>query len=188
VLPIGEHTAVHLAQLLAGERRDRRTRRGRRAVGPWRQAVLVLRWFLDGTRVAVVVVQVATMADPPRRLLLGSDAVAAAAAAGQARVTEDAAWEAVSRSTDRDAALPCPAQEPTQPPVSRLPPRNGHRRLTDRPVGAATRRGVGPADSEIDHASDSTDTNGPGTAPRGGYSIKKKIPSTSIPLFVNLSM
>jgi hypothetical protein len=125
VLPIGEHTAVHLAQLLAGERRDRRTRRGRRAVGPWRQAVLVLRWFLDGTRVAVVVVQVATMADPPRRLLLGSDAVAAAAAAGQARVTEDAAWEAVSRSTDRDAALPCPRANstPWQPsPTPQRPP------------------------------------------------------------------
>jgi hypothetical protein len=52
VLPIGEHTAGHLAQLLAGERRERRTRRGRRALGPWRHAVLVLRWFLDGTRVA----------------------------------------------------------------------------------------------------------------------------------------
>ena len=52
VLPIGERTAVHLAQLLAGERRERRTRRGRRSLGPWRHAVLVLRWFLDGTRVA----------------------------------------------------------------------------------------------------------------------------------------
>jgi len=75
--------------------------------------VLVLRWFLDVTRVAVVVVQVAIMADPPRRLLLGSDAVAAAAAAGQARATEDAACEAVSRSTDRAAALPCPRANST---------------------------------------------------------------------------
>jgi hypothetical protein len=56
VLPIGEHTAVYLAQLLAGERRERRTRHGRRALGPWRHAVLVLRWFLDGTRVAQLAV------------------------------------------------------------------------------------------------------------------------------------
>ena len=52
VLPIGEHTAVRLAQLLAGEQRKRRTRRGRRALGPWRQAVLVLRWLFDDTRMS----------------------------------------------------------------------------------------------------------------------------------------
>ena len=52
VLPIGEPTAVRLAQLLDGERRRRRTRRNRRALGPWRHAVLVLRWFLDATRIA----------------------------------------------------------------------------------------------------------------------------------------
>lgn len=56
VLPIGEHTAVRLARLLAGERRARGTRTGRRALGPWRQAVLVLRWFLDGTRIAQLAV------------------------------------------------------------------------------------------------------------------------------------
>jgi hypothetical protein len=28
------------------------TRRGRRALGGYRQAVLVIRWFLDGTRLA----------------------------------------------------------------------------------------------------------------------------------------
>ena len=51
-LPIGEPTAAYLAGLLDAERRRRRTRRGRRALGPWRHAVLVLRWFLDATRVA----------------------------------------------------------------------------------------------------------------------------------------
>ena len=52
VLPIGEPTAAFVSQLLAGERARRRTRRGRRALGCYRQAVLVLRWFLDATRVA----------------------------------------------------------------------------------------------------------------------------------------
>jgi hypothetical protein len=56
VLPIGEPTAAHLSQLLAAHRRQRGTRRGRRALGPWRQAVLVLRWFLDATRVAQLAV------------------------------------------------------------------------------------------------------------------------------------
>lgn len=53
-LPIGEPTVAYLSGLLNTERRRRRTRRGRRALGPWRHAVLVLRWFLDGTRVAQI--------------------------------------------------------------------------------------------------------------------------------------
>jgi DDE superfamily endonuclease len=52
VLPIGEPTVAFLSGLLAGERARRRTRKGRRALGCYRHAVLVLRWFLDGTRVA----------------------------------------------------------------------------------------------------------------------------------------
>lgn len=52
VLPIGEPTVAYVSGLLDAERRRRRTRRGRRALGSWRHAVLVLRWFLDATRVA----------------------------------------------------------------------------------------------------------------------------------------
>lgn len=52
VLPIGEYTAVRLARLLDGERRRRGTRPGRRALTPWAQAVLVLRWLADATRVS----------------------------------------------------------------------------------------------------------------------------------------
>jgi hypothetical protein len=52
VLPIGESTVAFLSGLLAGERAERRTRKGRRLLGCYRHAVLVLRWFLDGTRVA----------------------------------------------------------------------------------------------------------------------------------------
>jgi len=51
-LPIGEPTVAFLSGLLAGERARRRTRKGRRALGCYRHAVLVLRWFLDGTRIA----------------------------------------------------------------------------------------------------------------------------------------
>jgi hypothetical protein len=80
VLPIGEHTAVHLAQLLAGERRERRTRHGRRSLGPWRQAVLVLRWFLDGTRVAQLAVDNQISGSTAYRYLHeGIDVLAAAA-------------------------------------------------------------------------------------------------------------
>jgi hypothetical protein len=52
VLPIGESTIAFVSGLLAGERARRGTRRGRRALGCYRQAILVLRWFLDATRVA----------------------------------------------------------------------------------------------------------------------------------------
>jgi hypothetical protein len=56
VLPIGEHTAARLARLLADDQRQRGTRKGRRVLNPWRHAVLVLRWFLDATRVAQLAV------------------------------------------------------------------------------------------------------------------------------------
>ncbi|GAA0965159.1 hypothetical protein GCM10009555_003980 [Acrocarpospora macrocephala] len=42
---------LFLAALLHAERRRRGTRRGRRSLGCFAQAVLVLRWFLDGTRI-----------------------------------------------------------------------------------------------------------------------------------------
>jgi hypothetical protein len=56
VLPIGESTVAFVSGLLSGERARRGTRRGRRALGCYRQAVLVLRWFLDATRVAQLAV------------------------------------------------------------------------------------------------------------------------------------
>jgi hypothetical protein len=52
VLPIGESTVAFVSGLLAGEQARRGTRRGRRALGCYRQAIMVLRWFLDATRVA----------------------------------------------------------------------------------------------------------------------------------------
>src|SRR5919202_162946 len=50
VLPVSEETVQFVSALLAAERRRRGTRGRRRALGCYRQAVLVLRWFLDGTR------------------------------------------------------------------------------------------------------------------------------------------
>jgi len=52
VLPVAEETVQFVSGLLAAERRRRGTRPRRRALGCYRQAVLVLRWFLDGTRLA----------------------------------------------------------------------------------------------------------------------------------------
>ncbi|HEX2073703.1 MAG TPA: transposase family protein [Geodermatophilus sp.] len=52
VLPVAEETVSFVSGLLAVEQRRRRTRRRRRALGCFRQAVLVLRWFVDGTRLA----------------------------------------------------------------------------------------------------------------------------------------
>jgi hypothetical protein len=56
VLPIGESTVAFLSGLLAGERAVRRTRKGRRVLSCYQHAVLVLRWFLDGARVAQLAV------------------------------------------------------------------------------------------------------------------------------------
>jgi hypothetical protein len=52
VLPVAEESVLFVSALLAAERRRRRTRPKRRALGCYRQAVLVLRWFLDGARLA----------------------------------------------------------------------------------------------------------------------------------------
>jgi hypothetical protein len=50
-LPVGEHTVLFLSGLLHAERQRLGTRTGTRALGCYRQAVLVLRWLLDGTRI-----------------------------------------------------------------------------------------------------------------------------------------
>jgi hypothetical protein len=52
VLPVREQTVLFLSALLKAERVRRGTRTGSRALGCFRQAVLILRWYLDGTRLA----------------------------------------------------------------------------------------------------------------------------------------
>src|SRR5947209_15742072 len=52
VLPVTEETVLFVSALLGAERRRRGTRSRRRALGCYRQAVLILRWFVDGTRLA----------------------------------------------------------------------------------------------------------------------------------------
>jgi len=58
----------------------------------------------DPVKVAQVVLEVAGMAEPPLRLILGSEAYAYAMAAAQARAESDAAWHHLTVSTDRDDA------------------------------------------------------------------------------------
>jgi len=50
-LPLGAQTVARLAALLVAERKRRGTRVGTRRLSCWDQAVFVLRWFCDGTRV-----------------------------------------------------------------------------------------------------------------------------------------
>jgi hypothetical protein len=54
VLEVSEDCALFLSALLHAERRRRGTRKGRRASGTYKQAVLVLRWFLDDTRMSAL--------------------------------------------------------------------------------------------------------------------------------------
>ena len=51
ILDVRRETVLFLSTLLHAERRRRGTRRGRRALGCFAQAVLILRWFCDGTRI-----------------------------------------------------------------------------------------------------------------------------------------
>jgi hypothetical protein len=101
VLPVPEETVLFVSRRLAAERRRRGTRGRRRALGCYRQAVLVLRWFLDGTRLAQLAVDNRIGSSTAYRYLHeGIDALAAAApglrgallaarAAGHAHVTVD---------------------------------------------------------------------------------------------------
>jgi len=50
VLDVRRETAGHLAMLLRGHRARLGTRRGTRVPGVFKQAVLVLRWSVDGAR------------------------------------------------------------------------------------------------------------------------------------------
>ena len=54
----------------------------------------------DPARMAAAILRLAEEKNPPVRLLLGSDAVAGAAAALAARADEDARWKSLSLSTD----------------------------------------------------------------------------------------
>jgi NAD(P)-dependent dehydrogenase (short-subunit alcohol dehydrogenase family) len=56
----------------------------------------------DPAKVARAILRLADEKQPPVHLLLGSDAVTAAAAALATRAEEDARWQALSLSTDRD--------------------------------------------------------------------------------------
>lgn len=50
-LPVRDQTVLYLSSLLHAERVRRGTRTGSRVLTPFNQAILVLRWFLDATRV-----------------------------------------------------------------------------------------------------------------------------------------
>ena len=101
VLPVDEDTVQFVSALLAADRRRRRTRPKRRALGCYRQAVLVLRWLLDGTRLAQLAADNAIGRSTAYRYLHeGIDVLAerapglrgallAARAAGSAHVTVD---------------------------------------------------------------------------------------------------
>lgn len=54
VLEISEDSVLFLSALLHEERRRRGTRKGRRALGTYKQAVLVLRWFLEDSRMSAL--------------------------------------------------------------------------------------------------------------------------------------
>jgi hypothetical protein len=51
ILPVRDQTVLYLSGLLQTEHGRRGTRAGRRARSTYRQAVLMLRWVLDGSRV-----------------------------------------------------------------------------------------------------------------------------------------
>jgi hypothetical protein len=82
VLPVAEETVQVVSGLLAAERRHRGTRGRRRALGCYRQAVLVLRWFVDGTRLAQLATDNRIGRSTAYRYLHEGIAVLAAAAPG----------------------------------------------------------------------------------------------------------
>ena len=60
----------------------------------------------DPTKAARAIVELASLPEPPLRLLLGSDAVFLAERITEQRRVEDARWKDLSLSTDRDGSIP----------------------------------------------------------------------------------
>ena len=80
VLDVPRELVLFVSELLAAERRRRGTRRGRRALTPFRQAVLVLRWFRDAAGVDRLAADAAVSpATAYRYVHEGIDALAGAA-------------------------------------------------------------------------------------------------------------
>jgi len=69
------------------------------AMNRYREAT-VAQWRGDPARAARIIVDMASLDDPPLRLLLGAGAVASAAKASEERALEAARWADVSRSAD----------------------------------------------------------------------------------------
>src|SRR3954470_12658758 len=82
VLPVAEETVLFVSRLLAAERRRRGTRARRRALGCYRQAVLILRWFCDGPRLAQLTADNRISSSTGHRYLHEGIAALAAAAPG----------------------------------------------------------------------------------------------------------
>jgi NAD(P)-dependent dehydrogenase (short-subunit alcohol dehydrogenase family) len=59
----------------------------------------------DPVKGAQAILQIASVPEPPLRLLLGSDAFKIARAADEAKIAEDEAWKELTLSTDHDAAV-----------------------------------------------------------------------------------
>jgi hypothetical protein len=79
-LSVREETVLFVSSRLHAERQRRGTRNGTRALGCFKQAILVIRWFLDGTRVAQLAVDNAIGRSTAYDYLHeGVDALAAAA-------------------------------------------------------------------------------------------------------------
>lgn len=80
VLDAQEETVVFVSELLEAERARRGTRAGRRSLGCRAQAVLILRWFLDATRIRQLAVDNAISVTTAYRYLHeGIDVLAAGA-------------------------------------------------------------------------------------------------------------
>jgi hypothetical protein len=86
VLSVSEHSVLFVSRLAAGRRR-RGTRTGRRALGCYQQAVLILRWFLDRTRLAQLASDNGISASTAYRYLHEGIDVLAAQAPGLRRVS-----------------------------------------------------------------------------------------------------
>ncbi len=85
MLDVPRALVQHLGRLLQAERRRRGTPRGVRALTNFRQAVLIVRWFRDGTRVSQLARDCGISIATAYRYLHEGIAVLTAQAPGSAR-------------------------------------------------------------------------------------------------------
>lgn len=124
-------TVLFVSGLLHTERRRRGTRKGRRALGCFAQAVLIVRWFLDGTRIRQLAADNAISVKTVHRYVRGHRPARRVRPRPAANPDRGETGRAVAREPGRRGDPHRPGQDTRRRRASRPGQEDQRRKLTD---------------------------------------------------------